>query len=281
MPHRQLAEWLGRNWARFSYARHVEPIWLERTETHIGVADWPAAFGELRIVQLSDLHCGNQIPASYFEEVLTATREATPDLIALTGDFIHKGFRHLDQVRQLVSRMQAPLGVYAVLGNHDFSVRNALGWRRHPKLHLAVSEALSTAGATVLRNAHVPIQRNGESIYLCGLDDLWSRECDPEKGLAGLPSNVPCVVLAHNPQTIHLLKMHRCDLMLSGHTHGGQIDWPGLGRITLGRNARRFAAGLYREDGHWLYVSRGVGFGLRFRFRVRPEVALLTLSGIE
>ena len=95
--------------------------------------------------------------------------------------------------------------------------------------------------------------------------------------MCGLDPARPRVVLAHNPQTVERLNGHRCDLMLSGHTHGGQVDWPGLGRVTLGKKARRFAAGLYRFEGTHLYVNKGVGFGFKFRFNVRPEVAVLRL----
>ena len=84
-------------------------------------------------------------------------------------------------------------------------------------------------------------------------------------------------MLSHNPQAVELFADHRYDLMLSGHTHGGQVDWPGLGRVLLGKKAKRLAAGLYAlDDGH-LYVNKGVGFGWRFRFRTRPEVAVFTL----
>ena len=89
---------------------------------------------------------------------------------------------------------------------------------------------------------------------------------------------MPRIVLAHNPWTIEHLSDHRCDLMLSGHTHGGQVKLPCLGRVTLGPKGRRFAAGLYRVRDSWLYVNKGVGFGFRVRYGVRPEVAVLTLA---
>src|SRR6202022_1060271 len=110
--------------------------------------------------------------------------------------------------------------------------------------------------------------------------DLWSRVCDVEQAYAGLSDADPCIVLAHNPRTVEHLDGRRCDLMLSGHTHGGQINWPGLGRVTLGRHARRLAAGMYRYKNSYIYVNKGVGFGLRFRLGVRPEVAVLTLQPV-
>ena len=201
-----------------------------------------------------------------------------PDAIALTGDFIHKGYRHVEAAARLFKGLTAPCGVYAVLGNHDFAVRNALGFRRHRGLHQAVSDALAAQGVTVLRNQSVRLGRPGEGLVIAGIDDLWSKEADPYAALGEECPETPRVVLAHNPQSIELFDGHRADLILSGHTHGGQIDWPGLGRVLLGKKAKRWAAGLYpHKDGH-LYVNKGVGFGWRFRFGVRPEVAIVTLA---
>ncbi|VTS04712.1 metallophosphoesterase [Tuwongella immobilis] len=275
----RLARFLGRNWARVTYARHIEPTWLEINELPITIPDLPAAFAGMRIAHLSDLHDGHQLPRDYLPRTMDQVMDLQPDLIALTGDFIHKGYHHVEQIARTVGRLSAPLGVFAVLGNHDFSVRNALGVRRYPKLHRAIADALAANGVTVLRNETHPLLRDGQRIDLCGLDDLWSRECFPDRAFAGLSDRTPRIVMAHNPQTIHLVEHDRMDLMLSGHTHGGQIDWPGLGRIVLGKQAKRLAAGLYRMgDSRWLYVSKGVGYGFRFRFNVRPEVAILQLT---
>src|SRR5262249_20906136 len=115
-------------------------------------------------------------------------------------------------------------------------------------------------------------------LHLVGVEDLWSRVCNVNGAFGGLSPSVPCIVLAHNPRTVEYLAGQRCDLMLSGHTHGGQVHLPGLGRPTLSRRARRFAAGMYRYGQTQIYVNKGVGFGFRFRFGVRPEVAVLTLQ---
>ena len=117
-----------------------------------------------------------------------------------------------------------------------------------------------------------------QRLYLSGVEDLWSRACDPERAFAGLSEDVPRIVLAHNPCTIEQLGGHRCDLMLSGHTHGGQINLPRLGRVTLGPKGRQFAAGFYQHGSSLLYVNKGIGFGFRVRFGVRPEVAVFQLQ---
>ncbi|MCS6850040.1 MAG: phosphodiesterase YaeI [Gemmataceae bacterium] len=274
---RRWARWIGRNWARISYAWRVEPTWLELNRCDVPIQDLPSPFDGLRIAQLSDFHCGRHVPLAYLQEAIELAQSERPDLIVLTGDFIHTGFRYVDVVAETLGQMSAPLGVYAVLGNHDFSVRNALGYRRHRHLHRAVAEALTARGICVLRNETVELVRGEARLYLTGVEDLWSRVCDLDAALEGLAHDVPRIVLAHNPRTVEHLNGRRCDLMLSGHTHGGQVNWPGLGRPVLGRHTRRFAAGLYRYKDTYLYVNKGIGFSVRFRFGVRPEVAVVTL----
>ncbi len=275
------ARFIGRNWARVSYGVRVEPTWLELTETCVAVPDLAAAFDGFRIVHLSDFHCGRHVTTKYLNEAVDLAQRQRPDVVVLTGDFVHRGFRYVEQAARALGRLTAPEGVYAVLGNHDFSVRNALGIRRHRHLHRAVTGALAARGIRVLENEAVRLVRAGAALHLVGVADLWSRVCDLEQAFAGLYPDVPRVVLAHNPRTVEQLGARRCDLMLSGHTHGGQVNWPGLGRPLLGRRARRFAEGLYRYRDTLLYVNKGVGCGVRFRFGVRPEVAVLTLEPTE
>ena len=268
----KLARWIGRNWARLTYATRVEPTWLELNHHTIPVSNLPEAFHGLRLVQMSDFHAGGRVTSAYLHEAVDMAHAQNPQLIVLTGDFIHKGFRHVGRAAASVRRLQAVHGVFAVLGNHDYSIRNALGIRRHRHLHRAVADALATEGVRVLRNETVALARGGAALDLTGLDDLWSRTCDLGRAYDGHEPTRPRVVLAHNPRTVERLAGRRCDLMLSGHTHGGQVDWPGLGRVTLGRKARRFAAGLYHHENTYVYVNKGVGFGWRFRFNARPEV---------
>jgi predicted MPP superfamily phosphohydrolase len=274
----RLARWVGKNWAHLNYARHVEPVWLELNRHPIPVRGLPPAFHGFRIVQMSDFHGDQRVTSAYLGEAVDLAQQQNADLIVLTGDFIHKGFGHIDRVAEILSRLRAPAGVFAVLGNHDFSVRNALGRRRFKDLHRAVAAALVARGIRVLQNETHALKRESGVLYLTGVDDLWSRVCDLKQACAGLPTEAPRVVLAHNPWTIELLQEHRCDLMLSGHTHGGQVMLPVIGRVALGPKGRRFAAGLYRVRESWLYVNKGVGFGFRLRYGVRPEVAVFTLS---
>jgi predicted MPP superfamily phosphohydrolase len=276
--HGRWARWIGRSWARVSYGYRVEPTWLELNQFEVYISDLPASFAGFRIAQLSDFHCSRQVTPGYLSEAVNLAQAQSPDLVVLTGDFIHRGYKYVHTVAKPLGRLSAPYGVFAVLGNHDFSVRNALGFRRYRHLHRAVANALAVHGIRVLHNESVRLVRQNASLQLIGVEDLWSRVCDLDGAFTNLSHSVPCIVLAHNPRTVEHLAGRRCDLMLSGHTHGGQVNLPGLGRPTLGRRARRFAAGMYRYGDTQVYVNKGVGFGFRFRFGVRPEVAVLTLQ---
>ena len=271
------ARFVGRNWARLTYAITVEPTWLELNQLDVPIRSLPEEFDGLRIVQMSDFHGSRHVTSTYLEEAVDLALAQRPDLIALTGDFIHKGEWHVERVARALGRLKAPMGVFAALGNHDFSVRNALGIRRYPDLHRKVGDALANQGIYVLRNETVPLIRGDRKVYLTGIEDLWSRECDPATSFAGLSPDWPRIVLAHNPLTVERLEGERCDLMLSGHTHGGQVKLPGIGRLALGPHGRRFAAGIYEVGETCLYVNKGIGFGLRIRYQVRPEVAVFTL----
>src|SRR5690606_7634127 len=133
---------------------------------------------------------------------------------------------------------------------------------------------LTDRGIIVLHNEHRMVEFAGAPVAVSGVADVWSGECDVEASLAGVGDDVARIVLAHNPVTIEQFHGRRCDLMLSGHTHGGQIRFPNLGAPMLSRRMKRYAAGLYQHPSGYLYVNKGIGFTVRFRFNVRPEVAV-------
>ncbi len=274
----RMARLVGRNWARLGYAYHVEPTWLTVNRIKLPVRGLPAALAGTRIAQLSDFHCGAHIPAGFLENAIERADAEKPDLIALTGDFIDRGPRHAASAAKLFRHLKAPLGVFAVLGNHDFSVHTARGTRRHPGLDRVITDALSAEGVNVLRNRSVRVEREGAGLIVAGVDDLWSGESDTKAAFGGACKGMPSVLLAHNPNTVDHLDGLRADLILSGHTHGGQINWPGLGRLLLHKNTSLWSAGLYPVRGGHLYVNTGVGFGWRLRFGVRPELAVFTLQ---
>ena len=132
-----------------------------------------------------------------------------------------------------------------------------------------------------MANDGVVLKRGGDALGVVGVEDLWSRRCELAIPLAAIDDELPRIVLAHNPRTVELTAGRRCDLMLSGHTHGGQINLPGIGAPMLSRRMRRYSAGLYQVGSTYLYVNKGIGYGMRFRYRSRPEVAILELTSAD
>ncbi|MGQ0634592.1 MAG: metallophosphoesterase [Planctomycetaceae bacterium] len=274
--HPGFARWISRRLAQLSYAVLVEPTWLEINRLQIPLAGSPSACG-LKIVQLTDFHFQKRVPASYVESCVRAANAENPDVIALTGDYVHKGARYVEAIADLLSQLSAPLGVFAVLGNHDHAVRNALGIRRYPRLHQKVADSLTRRGIRVLHNELLIVEHAGSRYQISGVDDLWSRRCRPDLALAGLDPALPHIMLAHHPRTIEMLAGRRCDLMLSGHTHGGQVHLQRFGSVTLSKRMRNYAAGLYQHGEARVYVNKGVGFGLRIRYNRRPEIAVFEM----
>lgn len=277
---RGLVYWLGRALAHWTYARHVEPHWLEVTRWRLRLAGWPKALHALRIAHLSDFHTGRRVPLSLLVEAVDLANAEKPHLVALTGDFVHAGKRYIEQVADTLSRLRAPLGVVAVLGNHDFARRTLIGWSRR-SLSTRIEAALRQRGVRVLRNQAWQMERNGSPFYVVGVDDLWSGCCDVQAAFQSVPPEAPCLLLAHHPQTIERLTGHRAILTLSGHTHGGQVIWPGIGPLFLQGKMRRCSSGLFHHRNGLLYVNRGIGYGLRLRYGARPEVAVFTLLNSE
>jgi len=263
-----------------AYAVAVEPRWLKTYECDIPVKGLPTAFDGYLVAQLSDLHVGGGVPEIQLREAVRRCVEADPDLVALTGDFV-QGHR-VDESAAIVARVLADLrardGVFAVLGNHDAGVYASHHRPDRTKL-AAVRDALTRAGARTLENEAVEIARGEDRIQVCGLGDLWTGAFEPER-LPARRDGVPAMALSHNPDTAPDLAARGVEVVLSGHTHGGQVSLPFVGPPRLPVRRRDLAAGLCRLGDTSVYVNRGVGWLRRIRFGVRPEVSLLRLRPV-
>jgi predicted MPP superfamily phosphohydrolase len=248
----------------------VEPYWLKIYRQPITIAGLPPAFDGLRLVQLSDLHSGRFLPLSQIERALALANGLHPDVIVLTGDYVHKDPKYIPIVYQLLSRLHAPLGVYAVLGNHDQWV--------DPELKITRRD-LAEAGLVDLTNRSVALSRQGQLLWLAGVADMITQTPDLGAALAQVPPQATVILLSHSPDFVDQVRDPRVALMLSGHTHGGQVNLPLLGPLIVpSTHGVKFAAGLVREGNLQVYTNRGVGMAvLPLRFRCRPEVTLLTL----
>jgi predicted MPP superfamily phosphohydrolase len=263
-----------------AYAWRIEPTWLKITRVALPVPNLPVPFHGFNIVQVSDLHLGGRVPETYIASCLARLNSVRPDLVVVTGDLVHRGnTAAAEPAARLLRQVMAPEGVMAILGNHDYGALGPGSGER--TVGDRVAEAVSGKGITVLRNARRTIARGGASLNVVGLDELWTNY-DPEAAFAGLGEGGrgPCVVLAHNPDAfVDLLgRSYLFDCVLSGHTHGGQVRLPLFGAPFVPVQHKEYVAGLYTEAGKYLYVNRGLGWAVRFRFNARPEITALTLT---
>jgi uncharacterized protein len=236
----------------------------------------PPALSGLRIVQLTDLHVGPQTSRSQLKKIADAARDARPDIIAYTGDQVDDHPADIDVFASAFAHLSAPLGVYAIAGNHDVYA----GWSE-------VRRRLEAAGIRVLVNQAVPLARGGTTFYIAGTGDpaggqfVRGRETgapDIDATLAGVPPDAFCVTLAHNPALFPALAARGADVVLSGHTHHGQFSIPSR-NWSLASVFLEYAMGTYERNGSLLYVSPGTNFwGIPFRIGALPEVTVVTLE---
>jgi hypothetical protein len=233
------------------------------------VDDLPARLDGYRVAQLSDLHVGGLLPVEVARRWIEATNAAGVDLVALTGDYVTTGTTFHEVTARLLGELRARDGVYAVLGNHD----NFGGCE-------PLSSTLTEVGVVLLKNERALVRRDGEPLFeIAGVDDVYTGRADVERTFAGCDGALPVLTLAHDPKSFPAIAARGSFLVLSGHTHWGQIGVPLAARRTnLARPFFRFAADLHRIERSQLYVHPGLGTtGPPIRFGVPPEIAILTL----
>ncbi len=260
------------------YARLLEPGWFEVTRPRIRVGGGKLR-REVRVLHLSDLHASDHVPFSMIEEAIELGLEGKPDLACLTGDFITRVMRDAAAFTAVLSRLSAAVPSFASFGNHDGG-RWARRHGGHPGLSV-VSGALEAAGIVCLRNEAQLTKVGEQTVHLVGVGDLWAGDVDGEAAFGAVtpPAGTPTVVLAHNPDTRDRIERYPWDVMLSGHTHGGQVIIPVVGYAPfVPVYDARFLEGLQEWKGRQIYVTRGVGSLLGVRLACRPEVSLLTLA---
>jgi predicted MPP superfamily phosphohydrolase len=274
----KLSRWVGR-WRRGGIEQYSAGAALETSgrwhsgdrftvnDERIWLDPLPSAFHGLRIVQISDIHHGLFLPKEWLSEAVRQANRLNPDVIALTGDFVTYSRRNIGPAAELLGRLRARYGVYAVLGNHDFRVDAD-----------AITLALRRQRIDVLRNRHVTLWFGGDSVYLAGVDD-YGYGADLRRAMRGVPREAATILLAHNPRVIHLASRHNVSLVLSGHTHGGQVNLPLLGTV-YGRSPERlrYKIGWDKMGPTQIYVSRGIGtIVLPWRLRCPAEITHLEL----
>jgi len=256
------------------WAFFIEPNRLVTHYATIQIDQLPYKLSDLKIALLSDIHAGSAfIDEAKLRLIVERTNQLNPDLILIAGDFVagDRGNTHRiepEVFAPILKNLRASLGVYAVLGNHDW-------WYDAPK----VRTALEANGIRVLDNEFTFVSSRGGPIFLVGLADLWEGQQRIQETIAKIPDGPPIIALTHNPDIFPELPK-RVTLLLAGHTHGGQVRFPLIGTVVQSsRYGDRYASGHVVENGHHLFVTTGIGTSIvPVRFGVAPEIVLLTLQ---
>ena len=261
---------LAAGFMQMARAAFAEPYHLVVERSTINLRRLPPTLDGLRIVQLSDIHHSAFTGREQIERAVVKANSLNPDIIVLTGDYISHEREYAAPCAEMLGRLHARCGVYAVLGNHDHWTDAAL-----------ITDLFRAEGIRVLINEGLRFehpQHPGSSFWLAGVDDTMVGLEDLPLALAGSSADEMKLVLAHNPVILRRAARAGVDLVLSGHTHGGQITWRAE-RSPSGRPRRRLLRGLGQRHDTQIYVSRGLGtVVLPVRYGCLPEVSLLELK---
>lgn len=255
----------------------LEPNRPRIVRQHIALRRWPDRLNGFTIALLSDFHYDPVFSVHPLHSAIGMINDLRPDLIALAGDFVslslvpyngEKDAAVAEPCSELLRQMQAPHGLWAVLGNHDISTASRI-----------VIGALQARGIRVLLNQSVAIEQDGARLWLAGVNDVLTHTSDLVTTLHGIPSDEATILLAHEPDYADYVSRHPVDLQLSGHTHGGQVRIPLVGPLYLPELGRKYIQGLYRIGPLTLYTNAGLGtLRVPVRFNCPPEITLLTLT---
>ena len=235
----------------------------------------PRELDGLTIAHLSDFHFDSPASAGVIRTAVEITNGLAPDVVVLTGDYVTLSpFQSCSRAAEdskpcalVLADLHAPMGVFGVLGNHDYATE--------PRL---VTRSLEAHGITMLRNFNLRIERSGARLWIAGVDDVLGGGARLDQALQGIPHDEATVLLAHEPDYADTVISSAVDLQLSGHSHGGQVRLPLVGAPYLPFLARKYPWGLRQLGQLKLYTNRGIGtILLPVRFNCPPEVTLLTL----
>ena len=247
-----------------AYMAFHEPARPQLTRVTLRLPKLPAELDGLRVGQLTDSHLGMPHSARNLAWAVAQMHRERPDILAFTGDFVSRQGA-IASLGWLLKGLSAPLGMFAVPGNHDY-------WEGLPE----VQAQLSQHGVTMLINRHHRLHWKGADLWIAGIDDMWDGKPDLAAALQGIPRADCTLLLAHSPDIADEAAQMGVAAQLSGHTHGGHLRLPVLGPLVLPRYGWKYAMGQYQVDGMALYVSRGLS-GPPLRLMCQPEATIFTL----
>ncbi|MBA3692114.1 MAG: metallophosphoesterase [Acidobacteria bacterium] len=251
--------------ARYALA---EANTLTTEKINITLKRLPKNLDGFRIVHLSDIHHSPFTSLEHITRAVEIANSLEPDMFVLTGDFVSHESKYIAPMAKVMGTLKSEFGTFACLGNHDHWTDAKL-----------VTNYLRGENITVLINEGFRFVERGASFWLCGVDDYMVGQTDLRSALRGSFPDEMKILLAHNPKILYRAARASVDLMLSGHTHGGQVKIRNEEKRILPR--RKFASGLYRRKGTQVYITRGIGtVVLPVRFGCPPEVSLIELHSI-
>jgi predicted MPP superfamily phosphohydrolase len=295
------------------WPRFIEPRLIATTDLRLTLPALPLALKGLKIAQFSDLHFSAASSSHFLRKLTKKIEDFSPDLITFTGDFLcHSHLDDPEQLKKFLRQFHAPYGCYAILGNHDYRHYVSInsrgdydvidphastvkkGWQRlltttsltgittpaaaHVELHPGLVALLADTPFKLLHNETCVLPIKSSGLNITGLGEYSAGKCLPAPAFRDYQPEYPGIVLAHNPDSLRLLQNFPGDLILSGHTHGGQVNLPGLCHKFMLLENSSLKRGLLKVANKQIYINRGVGGVMPFRWFSLPEVLLLTLE---
>lgn len=318
MTKKRWVDWCWDAWCIFSiigiWPRFIEPKLISTTKINLPLPALSNSLEGIKILQLSDLHWHEQYSLHFSQKLIRKINNLHPDLIVFTGDFLtHACLENAESLRTLLSSLQAKIGCYAVLGNHDYDQYVTLnaggdydveetqrgeslnkGFQRLFKsialsgtisprvqkidMHSSLLEVLERTPFQLLHNATCAIPYKSGGLNITGLGEYTLGRCIPQEAFKNYHPEYPGLVLTHHPDSIPELLDFPGDIILSGHTHGGQVNLPFFRKKFTQIEQMHLIRGLKKMKEKWIYISRGVGGAMPFRWFSMPEITLFTLQ---
>jgi predicted MPP superfamily phosphohydrolase len=299
------------------WPRFIEPNTLSTTRHTLEINKFPKELNKLRILQFSDLHLNPDISDHFLNKVIRSIKQLNPDIIVFTGDFLcYARFNDKERLKNFFCSLpQARYGNYAVLGNHDYAEyalvndqgdydisRKASGESIITKglkrlfgdlkvtgnfkkealqtpLNQELVDMIAATPFKLLHNESVKISVDDSFLNICGLGEYMLGRCKPEEAYQNYDARYPGIILVHNPDAVPYLEGYPGELILCGHTHGGQINLPWVWRKFVVMEDFSLVKGLKRRKNRWVYINRGLGSVMNFRWFCTPEISHFELIG--
>ncbi|MCE9589591.1 MAG: metallophosphoesterase [Planctomycetes bacterium] len=263
------------------YAYEFAPFDVQYHDVPLPIRDLPDSFRGVRIAHLTDLHLSKIVPLEFLRDVVDRVNSDKPDFIVVTGDLVTDAdIDYLEPAADLLARLR-PLPIVS-FGNHDYGVYRPPPGSQFPRQRWTIdvlTRLLEQRRITALRNAAFALQRGVDRVWLVGLDDLWGGYFRPENAFPRVIPGDRVIALSHNPDTAPMLdEPYKPDVILAGHTHGGQVRIPFYGALKLPVRNKQFDQGMFTLKHSRMYVSRGVGYLKHVRLFCPPEVPTFVLE---